>query len=331
MMKLTALLLPATLLLLAACDRVEPVTTPVAVASLPLTSDAPITPIPADLPFDGDKAALGRALFSDPRLSRNDTISCAHCHPLDRYGMDGLPRSIGIEGREGTMNAPTVYNSRFNFRQFWDGRAATLEEQVDGPLTHPAEMDAAWPDVLAKLNVDPAIRAQAQRAFGKPLDADSVRGALAEFQRTLITPDAPFDRYLRGEEQALDARALEGWRLFRELGCISCHQGVNIGGNMYSKLGQFDSYFTHRAPEQRDFGRFNLTGLEDDRFKFRVPSLRNVARTAPFFHDGGVATLPEAVERIARSQLGVQLSGAERDLIVAFLESLTGRLPDAAK
>jgi len=332
-MKIKRVLLPIIGALLVACDRPASVapavlTTSPVMAPLPVMSDGPISPIPADLRFDAAKVTLGRALFSDPRLSSNNSISCAHCHPLDRYGMDGLSRSLGIEGRQGTMNAPTVYNSGFNFRQFWDGRVATLEEQVDSPLTHPDEMNSAWPDVLSKLNADPAIRDMAQHAFGRQLDADGVRGALAEFQRSLITPDAPFDRYLRGDEQALDPRAREGWRLFRDLGCISCHQGVNIGGNMYSRLGQFDSYFTHRAPEQRDFGRYNITGNEEDMYKFRVPSLRNVARTAPYFHDGGVATLPEAVERIASSQLGVKLSDEERDLIVAFLESLTGRLPD---
>jgi len=327
LMRLTCLLLPATLLMLAACDRADPLAPPV-VVSPPVISDAPITPIPTDLRLDVDTVALGRVLFSDPRLSRNDTISCAHCHPLDRYGMDGLPRSFGIEGRQGTMNAPTVYNSSFNFRQFWDGRVASLEEQVDSPLTHPAEMDAAWPKVLAKLNADPVIRALAQRAFGKTLDAASVRSALADFQRSLTTPDSPFDLYLRGDDQALSTPAREGWRLFRELGCISCHQGVNVGGNMYSRLGQMEDFFTHRAPEPRDFGRFNLTGKEEDKFRFRVPSLRNVARTAPYFHDGSVATLPEAVERIAFSQLGLQLARDERDRIVAFLESLTAPLPE---
>lgn len=334
-MKLKRALLPLLCALLVACDRPAPVSTsvtPVAAGdtAAALSDDLPIAPIPTDLELDAAKVALGRALFSDRRLSRDDTISCSHCHPLERYGMDNLPRSFGIEGRQGRMNAPTVYNSGFNFRQFWDGRADSLEAQVDGPLTHPDEMGASWPAVLAKLNADASLSAMAQTAYRKPLDADVVRGALAEFQRSLITPDAPFDRYLRGDTQALDARALEGWRLFRELGCVSCHQGVNIGGNMYSRLGQFDSYFTHRAPEQNDFGRFNLTGKEEDRFKFKVPGLRNVARTAPYFHDGGVATLPEAVVRIARSQLGVQLNDEERDLIVAFLESLTGSLPAPA-
>lgn len=330
---LLRLLLPVCCLLLSACEPSpsgQRVSSPAADATSLITSDDPITPIPTDLPFDADKVALGRALFADRRLSRDDSISCAHCHPLERYGMDGLARSVGIDGREGKMNAPTVFNSRFNFRQFWDGRATSLEEQVDGPLTHPNEMGSNWPEVLAKLNADTGLVTMAKQAFGKTLDADVVRSALAEFQRTLITPDAPFDRYLRGEEQAISDQAREGWRLFRDLGCISCHQGVNIGGNMYSRLGQFDSYFTHREPEQADFGRYNITGEEDDRFRFKVPSLRNVARTAPYFHDGGVATLPEAVERIARSQLGVQLSPAERVLIVEFLESLTAPLPAPA-
>lgn len=326
-MPLLKLLFLLTLPLIAACDR-SPAVAPANFVVSPVVSAGPITPIPVDLNIPADQVALGKVLFSDPRLSRDNTISCAHCHPLDRYGTDGLPLSFGIDGRVGKLNAPTVYNSAFIFRQFWDGRAASLEEQVDGPLTHPNEMGSAWPEVLSKLNADPSIRNLAQQAFGKALDADGVRSALASFQRSLITPDAPFDRFLRGDEQALDPRAREGWRLFREIGCISCHQGVNVGGNMYSRLGQFDTYFTHREPEQVDFGRFNLTGNEEDRFKFKVPSLRNVAQTAPYFHDGAVVTLPEAVERIARSQLGLKLSPEERDLLVAFLESLTGQLPE---
>lgn len=314
--------------LLSACEK-TPLPPLPAVPSLSIASAGPITPLPEKVEFNADQAALGRMLFSDPRLSRNNSIACAHCHPLDRYGTDGLPQSVGIDGRTGTMNAPTVYNSAYNFRQFWNGRAASLEAQVNGPLTHPDEMDSNWSDVLSKLNDDKAIRLLTEQAFGKSsLDADSVRSALAAFQRSLITPNAAFDRYLRGETQALTPSAQEGWRLFQEIGCISCHQGVNIGGNMYSRLGQFETYFTHREPEVRDFGRYNLTGKEEDRFKFKVPSLRNVAQTAPYFHDGAVATLPEAVERIARSQLGVQLSPEQRAAIVAFLESLTGQLPE---
>lgn len=325
-MRLTLLLLPCALLL-TSCEEPVPAAPAVPVPAQTL-AEGPITPIPTDLPVDPDKAALGRALFHDPRLSRNDSIACAHCHPLDRYGMDGQVTSTGIDGRRGSLNTPSVYNSRLNFRQFWDGRAASLEEQVDGPLTHPAEMDSNWPAALAKLGADPALQAMARQAFGREIDADVVRGALAAFQETLITPDAPFDRYLRGDTQALDARAREGWRLFRELGCVSCHQGSNIGGNMYARLGLFDSYFSERNPQPTDLGRYNVTGKEADRYKFKVPSLRNVARTAPYFHDGGVATLPQAVEMIASTQLGLQLSTEERDLLVAFLESLTGRLPE---
>jgi cytochrome c peroxidase len=315
--------------LLGACGRSDS-DPPAAIAFAPLGSEQAVTPIPNDLRFDPNVVGLGRALFTDPRLSRNGTISCSHCHALDRYGVDGLPRSVGIDGRRGSMNAPTVYNSGFNFRQFWDGRAGSLEEQVDGPLGNPAEMDTDWPTVLAKLNGDSSIQSLARRAFGRPLDAAGARSALAEFERSLTTPDAPFDRYLRGDEQAIDARAREGWRLFSELGCVSCHQGVNVGGNMYARIGEFNDRFTRTAKDASHFGRFNVTGREEDRFTFKVPSLRNVARTAPYFHDGSVATLAEAVDRMALSQLGLKLGDKERDLIVAFLESLTGRPPGAA-
>jgi cytochrome c peroxidase len=316
------------LFFLAACNA----DTPPSVPSLPeepllVEPEGPITPLPLTLNSDPKKVALGHRLFLERRLSRDDTIACVHCHALDRYGVDQLPRSFGMDQREGFLNAPSVFNSQFNFRQFWDGRAKTLEEQVDGPLHAPHEMDSSWTQVLEKLSPDKALQTLSIQAYGRPLDPEIIRSALAHFQRTLITPDAPFDRYLRGDKQAMRPEAIEGWKLFQTLGCISCHQGINVGGNMFARLGVMEDYFAGRTLNTADFGLFNHTGQEEDRFRFKVPSLRNVAMTAPYFHDGHVATLEEAVEVMVRAQLGLRINAYERDRIVAFLEALTGVLP----
>ena len=292
--------------------------------------DEPITPIPLELGLDQGTVALGKKLFSDARLSGDDTISCAHCHDLARGGADGLPRSVGIKGAVGAINAPSVYNSGFNFRQFWDGRAATLEEQIDGTLNDPAEMGSNWPDVIAKLNKDAAYRSAFSALYSSGIQPDSVRDAIATYERSLVTPNAKFDRFLRGEKSALDGEEFAGYMLFKKLGCVTCHQGVNVGGNLYEKLGIFDNYFGRRGNLTRaDLGRYNVTHSEENRYEFRVPSLRNVALTAPYFHDASAATLEQAVAIMARYQLGVTLKGDEIERIVKFLNTLTGVYPGA--
>lgn len=297
----------------------------------PAASQQAVTPLPGveSLGLDPRKVALGRRLFMDTRLSRDDTISCATCHRLDQAGVDGLPVSVGIQGRRSMMNTPTVLNSGFNFRQFWDGRAATLEEQVPGPIHNPVEMATTWPEVLAKLNRDGDYPAAFKAIWPQGMKAEYIQQALAEFERSLVTPHAPFDRFLGGEARALDAQARRGWDLFSSLGCIACHQGVNLGGNLFAHLGVMGDYFRDRgrAITKEDLGRYNVTGREGDRHVFKVPSLRNVARTAPYFHDGSVAELGDAVEAMARYQLGVHLADAERQDLVAFLHSLNGELP----
>jgi cytochrome c peroxidase len=273
------------------------------------------------------QAELGRRLFLDKRLSHDNTLSCAACHALENYGVDRLPVSVGIQGKQGAVNAPTVYNSGYNFRQFWDGRALTLEEQVGGPLENPVEMASNWPEALGKIGQDAALQDLSRAAYGRKLDEAAVRDAIAGFERTLITPNAPFDRFLRGDKTALSPEAEKGWQLFRGLGCSSCHQGINLGGNMYATLGVMEDYFAGRTETKADQGLFNRTKREEDRHKFKVPSLRNVAMTGPYFHDGATATLEAAVDTMARTQLGLQLSDADRGRLVAFLKSLTGQLP----
>lgn len=285
----------------------------------------PITPLPLSVQLDPKKVALGRRLFHEVKLSADGTISCASCHDLARAGVDRQPRSRGIGGREGNINAPTVFNSGFNFRQFWDGRAEALEDQVDGPLQHPAEMGATWPQALAILNADAEYRKEFGVIFRDGVLAANVRDAIATFERSLATPNSRFDRFLRGDVAALSETEQAGYRLFKQIGCTSCHQGVNVGGNSYQRLGVMEDFFAVRGKiTGADLGRFNITWREEDRYLFKVPSLRNVALTAPYLHDGSAATLQEVVAIMARYQLALKLDAADIDRIVAFLRTLTG-------
>ena len=290
--------------------------------------NTPIQPI-HEVPLDAQKVALGERLFHDEHLSKDGTISCASCHDIAHGGDDGRVVSLGIGGARGSINAPTVLNSAFSFRQFWDGRAKTLEDQIDGPIQHPAEMGMQWPAVLATLAADARYAEQFRALYGGAPTREAVEDAIATFERSLVTPDSPFDRYLEGDESALPAEAREGYELFVSLGCISCHQGVNAGGNMFQPMGKMNDYFAERGapPQATDLGRFNVTGRDLDRYSFKVPTLRNVELTAPYFHDGSAATLEQAVQVMAYVQLGEELAPGEVARIVAFLRSLTGRLP----
>jgi cytochrome c peroxidase len=288
-------------------------------------ADEPIQSIPRHVELDDRKVGLGRRLFHDPRLSADNSVSCASCHDLRRGGTDGRVTSVGLGGATGSVNAPTVFNSGLSFRQFWDGRAETLEDQIDGPIRHPDEMASDWPQILKKLRADPDYTVQFSTIYATGMDSRTIKDAIATFERSLITPDCRFDRYLRGDSHALTAAEKEGYRLFKQNGCSSCHQGVLAGGNMFEKFGVVADYFADRGRiVQADLGRFNVTGQEEDRYAFKVPSLRNVARTAPYFHDGSAKTLKEAVSVMAKYQLGRQLSADELGLIVQFLETLTG-------
>lgn len=288
-------------------------------------ADEPLQPLPTVVDEDPRKVELGRRLFLDPSLSADGTVSCATCHPLERAGVDGLARSVGIGGALGAINAPTVYNSSFNFVQFWDGRAASLEEQINGPLQNPVEMGSTWPAVIGKLNSDPSYRDAFARIYGIEANPTAVRDAIATFERTLVTPNARFDRYLRGGEEALNETEKRGYALFKSYGCAACHQGRGVGGNMFEKMGLMGDYFAERGNiTKADLGRFNITGEQEDRYEFKVPSLRNVSLTAPYFHDGSVPTLAQAVEEMARYQLGRPLPREDRNAIVAFLRTLTG-------
>ncbi len=290
-----------------------------------LSDQAILLPLPHLLPPAPDKVALGERLFHEIKLSRDNSVSCATCHPLAKGGMDGQRFSVGVQGKKGNVNAPTVFNAMLNFAQFWDGRAPTLEAQALIPIENPLEMAANLSDILVKLQNDPAYQKDFLQLYpDEGVSAHSLADALASYERTLLTYNAPFDRYLNGAKQAISAEAQAGYLRFVDLGCASCHQGAGIGGNMFQRFGVMDDYFRGKPFRQADQGRYNITGLESDRHVFKVPSLRNVAVTAPYFHDGSAATLKEAVDIMGRYQLGKTLSAEDERLLLAFLQTLTG-------
>ncbi|NLF54223.1 MAG: c-type cytochrome [Thauera phenolivorans] len=292
----------------------------------------PVSPVPHPPPSLGEKAALGEALFHSRLLSHDGSIACASCHSPEAGGGDGRPHSVGVGGAVGEINAPSVLNAALGLAQFWDGRAATLEEQVAGPIHEPHEMGSSWEEVLARLAADPPLRARFDRIYPhEGISPATVADAISHYERSLVPVDADFDRYLRGDERAISATAREGFARFKAFGCASCHQGVGVGGNMYQRFGVMGDYFADRGGvTEADLGRYRVTGRDEDRHVFKVPSLRNVALTAPYFHDGSAATLDEAIRVMARYQLGREIGEDDRRLIAAFLESLTGRVAPRA-
>ncbi|PCH60876.1 MAG: cytochrome B6 [Gammaproteobacteria bacterium] len=292
----------------------------------------PIKPIPASIDVDPKKVTLGRKLFHDNRLSKNNTVSCASCHDLAHGGADGVQVSTGVEGQQGPINAPTVYNTAFLFRLFWDGRAENLEEQIDGPVQNPVEMGSLWPDIVAKLYEDAEYPKQFKDTFGSGISRKNIKSALAEFQRSLITPNSRFDQYLLGDENAITELEKTGYQNFKNYGCISCHQGAAVGGNMFQLFGVANSYFQTRGNiTKADMGRFNVTGNVMDKHTFKVPSLRLAALTPPYLHDGNAATLRDAVNIMFKFQLGREAPDEDKDAIVAFIKTLAGEHPEMKK
>jgi cytochrome c peroxidase len=268
----------------------------------------PITPIPAPPPADPLQVALGERLFADPRLSRGGVRSCQTCHDLRYNGATGKQAATALDGSQLRYDTPTVFNSALNFRLNWEGRFRTLETQVIESLTSPRIMGTTLAEVVDRLRLDPDMVRQFQDAFGHGPDAPSLVTAVVVFERSLLTPGSRFDLWLAGDSAALSAQELAGYRLFKSLGCIACHQGVNVGGNLFERRGIF--------PQS--------TGSPEPTEPLRVPSLRNVATTAPYFHDGSAPTLADAVRRMSRSQLNSSLSDAQVEAIVAYLCTLTG-------
>lgn len=276
--------------------------------------------------LSSERVALGAQLFADRRLSADGSLACNSCHDLRRGGADGRPVSIGVNEAKGTINAPTVFNAAYSFVQFWDGRARTLEEQVAGPIHNPLEMATDWNAVVARLGADAVMREAFLRAYPEGLNARNIADAIATYERTLITLNSRFDRFQAGDQLALSPLEREGYQRFMDLGCVSCHQGMLLGGNMFQRFGVLQDYFAGRTLTRADLGRFNVTGLEKDKHVFKVPGLRNVALTAPYFHDASAETLELAVEVMGRYQLGKTLSHEEIRAIVAFLKTLTGEV-----
>lgn len=295
-------------------------------AQTPLSGE-PLSPLPAleSLKLDPRKVDLGAKLFADRRFSQDRSLSCSTCHVLANGGMDGLVGSVGIRKQVGPINAPTVFNSGLNFRQFWNGRAASLEDQIDGVVGNPKEFDTTWPSILARLAEDAELTKTFNDIYPDGLQAANVKDAVATYERSLLTPSR-FDRFLQGQDDAITAEEKAGYGKFKNYGCVACHQGVNVGGNMFQKFGAVNDYFSKRGGDitEADLGRFKITGRETDRYVFKVPSLRNVALTAPYFHDGTATTLEQAVEVMFLHQLGRSAPQEDKRLIVLFLRSLTG-------
>ena len=287
----------------------------------------PIRPIDLSLPYDEAKAALGFKLYHDTRLSVDNTVSCASCHGLNTAGVDNKQYSEGVEGKLGGVNAPTVYNAVYNFVQFWDGRATTLADQAAGPPVNPVEMASPNFDaIVAKLNKDKKFVREFKKVYPEGLSQATITDAIEQFERTLITPNSRFDKYLRGDKTAITAEELEGYELFKKYNCATCHVGKNLGGESYELMGLRKHYFADRGLEltEEDNGRFKQTGVERDRHRFKVPGLRNVALTWPYYHDGTRTSLKEAVCAMGTYQSGVELTDEEEEKIVAFLNTLTG-------
>lgn len=267
---------------------------------------------------------LGKKLFFDPRLSKSGFISCNSCHNLSMGGSDNLPTSIGDKWQQGPINSPTVLNSSLNLAQFWDGRAADLKEQAGGPIANPGEMAFSHTLAIDVIESIPAYKREFKTVFGKErIDIDQVTAAIAEFEKTLVTPNSRFDQWLLGNKEALSPKELAGYKLFKESGCVACHNGAAAGGNSFQKMGLVEPYKSNSPAE----GRSAVTGKDADRFNFKVPTLRNVELTYPYFHDGAANTLAEAVDVMARIQLGKNYTKQENEQVVAFLKTLTGDQP----
>ena len=270
------------------------------------------------------KVNLGRMLYYEPRLSKNQDISCNTCHDLAKFGVDGRPVSEGYRGRKGTRNAPTVYNAAGHFVQFWDGRAADVEQQAKGPMMNPVEMASSDEGIVAVLKSMPEYVAAFKKAFPSdkdPVNLENTARAIGAFERKLVTPSR-WDKFLKGDQAALNNAEKAGFNKYMEVGCQACHAGPYLGGEVYQKLGFMKAY-----PDTSDAGRQKVTKQESDRLVFKVPSLRNIDKTQPYFHTGKVATLEEAVQAMAEYQLGRTLKEDEITSILSFLKTLTGEIP----
>ncbi len=284
----------------------------------------PVQPLPDIIAVDQAKAALGNKLFHDKRLSKDNSLACAGCHDLQKGGTDQKKFSEGVGQKFGDINAPTVFNAGFQFKQFWDGRAATLEEQADGPVNNPVEMASNWPEAIGKLQQDAELTQAFLAAYPQGYGKETITGAIAEFERTLVTPSR-LDHYLRGDANALSVEEKKGYGLFKAYRCANCHVGKLLGGQSFEIMGLYADYFKDRGNTQKpDFGRFNVTNKETDRFKLKVPTLRNIALTFPYLHDSSQSDLKQTIVIMAKYQTNKKLSDADAQTLLVFLNALTG-------
>lgn len=296
-------------------------------------------PAPADNPTTPAKIELGKMLYFDPRLSSNGTVSCFSCHNVMEGGDDHRTTSIGVHGQAGGRNAPTVWNAAFHSVQFWDGRAASLEDQAKGPPANPIEMGMTNLDAVSdRIEKIPGYKAYFDHAFGKGqnINIDNIAKAIAAYERTLITPNSPYDLYVKGDQQAMTAQQIRGMQTFADTGCTACHSGANFSGptlptgqGFYQKFPMFtNSEYVSKYGLMNDMGRMASTSKEEDKNMWRVPTLRNLEHTAPYMHTGSVKQLDEAVRLMAKTQLDKSLSDKEVADIVAFLGALNGEFPE---
>jgi cytochrome c peroxidase len=286
----------------------------------------PIQPIPLKIALNSSaKVALGKKLFQDVRLSSNNQVSCMSCHHLNAGGADSVAQSVGVNGVVGEINSPTIFNVQFNFRFNWDGEFESLADHLTALLPNPQTMASSWDVLVQKLQQIPDYAQTFAKIYPEELTQATLTDAIVSYESSLFTPNSRFDKFLRGDSNALTADEQEGYQLFKAYGCVSCHQGMNVGGNMFQRFGVIGDYFADRGNiTSADLGRFNVTQNPDDRHVFRVPSLRNVALTAPYFHDGSAETLEEAIAIMAKYQLGRPLAKEQSDRIAQFLRTLTG-------
>ena len=290
--------------------------------------DGPIQPIPTIKQIDTPWVNLGKALFLSPLLSKDNSISCASCHDLNGGGDDGKTVSTGVLNALGTRNSPSVFNAVFNFRQFWDGRSHDLSEQVAGPVHNPIEMASSWSEITAKLKGNEYFRTQFGQLSEDGVTQANIIKALIIFEESLVTPNAPIDRYVLGDNTALTDSQKRGLEKFINYGCITCHQGRNIGGNLYQKIGRIDAVPKHLLSDK---GRYLITENDYDEHVFKVPSLRNVVLTAPYFHDGSVLELEQAIRIMAKGQLGLDLDDSDVADIHNILSAFTGDMPSSLR
>lgn len=293
-------------------------------SSFALAATEPVEAIQPAVGLDQAKVELGKKLYFDTRLSKSGFISCNSCHNLSMGGTDNLPTSIGDHWQKGPINAPTVLNSSMSVAQFWDGRAKDLKAQAGGPIANPGEMAFTHDLAIGVLASIPQYVEEFKTVFKKDkIDIDQVTDAIAEFEKTLVTPNSRFDRWLGGDKKAMSENEVAGYKLFKESGCVACHNGAALGGTSFTKMGVVEPYKTTNTAE----GLSGVTGKDADRFNFKTPTLRNVELTYPYFHDGAANTLAEAVDIMGRLQLGKKFTQTENDHIVAFLKTLTGDQP----